>query len=51
MVDRGLFDGLKKMFMDRMDRLKKDPTVIDKVLIKTGRKEPEVIPEGLWFSS
>ncbi|MBR4718884.1 MAG: class I SAM-dependent methyltransferase [Lachnospiraceae bacterium] len=48
MVEKGLFEGLKRMFWDRMKRFRKDPTVIDKLLVKAGRKEPGVIPEGYY---
>ena len=50
MPDRALFDGLKRMFIKRMEAQRKDPTVIDKIMIKTGRKEVEVIPPGLVYN-
>ncbi|MBQ7481959.1 MAG: class I SAM-dependent methyltransferase [Lachnospiraceae bacterium] len=51
MPDKELFEAFKQMFIERMEQSKKEPTIMDKVLIKTGRKQPEIIPEGLWYSS
>ena len=50
MVEQGFFDELKQMFMERMERDKKELTVMDKVLIKVGKKEVEAIPQGLWYN-
>lgn len=52
MPDKELFESLKQMFIERMESRRKDPTIMDKVLIRTGLQErPEVIPEGLWYTS
>lgn len=48
--DKELFDGLRQILTERAESLKKEPTIMDKVLIKTGRKEPEIIPEGLRYN-
>ena len=50
MVDKSFFEELKAMFIANMERNKKDPTVMDKVLIKVGKKQVEAIPEGLWYN-
>lgn len=51
MPDKELFESFKQMFIERMESRRKDPTIVDKVLIKAGYKErPEVIPEGLWYA-
>ncbi len=51
MPDKELFEAFKQMFIERMEQRRKEPTIMDKVLIKTGRRQPEIIPEGLWYSS
>lgn len=50
MTDRELFEAFKQMFIERMELRRREPTIMDKVLIKAGRKEPEIIPEGLWYN-
>ena len=51
MPDKEMFEAFKQMFIERMEQRRKEPTIMDKVLIKTGRRQPEIIPEGLWYSS
>lgn len=45
-----MFAALKELFVKNTESMKKDPTVVDRVLIKTGRKEAEAIPEGLRYN-
>ena len=45
-----IFSSLKELFIKNTEAMKKDPTIMDRVLIKAGRKEPEIIPEGLRFN-
>ncbi|MCR4806964.1 MAG: class I SAM-dependent methyltransferase [Lachnospiraceae bacterium] len=48
--DDEMFAGLKELFIRNSEKIRKDPTVIDKVLVKAGRKKVEPIPEGLWYN-
>lgn len=45
-----MFASLKELFVKNTESMKKDPTMVDRVLIKTGRKEVEAIPEGLRYN-
>ena len=49
-LDDEMFASLKELFVNNTESMKKDPTMVDRVLIKTGRKEADVIPEGLRYN-
>ena len=49
-LDDEMFASLKELFVRNTESMKKDPSVFDRVLVRTGRREAEVIPEGLRYN-
>ena len=45
-----MFSSLKELFVRNTESMKKDPTLVDRVLVKAGRREAEVIPDGLRYN-
>ena len=46
----GMFSSLKELFLKNSESMRKDNTLIDKVLVKAGRKNVNIIPEGLRYN-
>lgn len=49
-LDNEMFSSLKELFLAHTESMIKDPTLVDRVMIRTGRKEVETIPEGLRYN-
>ncbi len=45
-----MFSSMKELFVRNTESMKKDPTLVDRVLVKAGRREAEVIPDGLRYN-